>query len=133
MLDVRVKVGQSVKVWSKWYAMSVIPNFQSDGLLPIGDYEVSFTELRDSVLALGPKTEEYSSWDTAWRLRLIDNLEVLTGQLWQVGIREIFADGSFAEDKHHPNDIDGYFVCPLDVLKTGDLTRQLNLLDPSKV
>jgi len=29
-------------------------------------------------------------------------LEILTRQLWQVGIREIYADGSFAEDKDHP-------------------------------
>lgn len=62
-----------------------------------------------------------------------DNLEILTGQLWQAGIREIFADGSFAEDKDHPNDIDGHFVCTLDKLRTGDLVRHLNLLDPYKV
>ena len=91
--------------------MPVIPDFESDGLLPTGDYEVSFSELRESVLALGPRTEEYSSWDSAWRLSLIDNLEILTRQLWKAGIRDIFADGSFAEDKLHPNDIDGYFVC----------------------
>ena len=66
-------------------------------------------------------------------VHLIDNLEILTRQLWQVGIRDIFADGSFAEDKHHPNDIDGYFVCSLEVLKNGELVRQLNLLDPYKV
>ena len=71
--------------------------------------------------------------DTEWRLRLIDNLEILTRQLWQVGIRDEFADGSFAEDKAHPNDIDGYFICSLGSLKTGELARQLNLLDPFKV
>ena len=113
--------------------MSVIPSFEPDGLLPAGDYEVSFDELRGSVLALGPNSaKESSSWDTAWRLRLIDHL-VLTQQLWQSGIRDVFADGSFAEDKDHPNDIDGYFVCSLDVLKTGELARQLNLLDPFQV
>jgi hypothetical protein len=63
----------------------------------------------------------------------VDNLEILTRQLWQVGITEVFADGSFAEDKDHPNDIDGYFVCGLDPLRTGELTRKLNLLDPYKV
>jgi hypothetical protein len=102
--------------------------------LPPGDYEVSFGELRNSVLVFGPgAVEEQSSWDMPWRLQLIKNLEILTRQLWQVGIRDIFADGSFAEDKDHPNDIDGYFVCSLDLLRTGELARQLNLLDPFKI
>lgn len=114
--------------------MPSIPFFEPDGLLPSGDYEVSFDELRRSILALGPNPAKVgSSWDTAWRLRLIDNLEILTRQLVQAGIRDIFADGSFAEDKDHPNDIDGYFVCSLDALKTGELARQLNQLDPFKV
>jgi hypothetical protein len=37
------------------------------------------------------------------------------------------------EDKNHPNDIDGYFVCELRLLASGELQRQLNLLDPHKV
>jgi hypothetical protein len=64
---------------------------------------------------------------------LIDNLEVLTRQLWQVGVQEIYVDGSFAEDKDHPNDIDGYFVCDLKELASGALTQKLNLLDPYKI
>ena len=111
-----------------------IPTFQPNGLLPPGDYEVSFDELRQSVLVSGPlESAEQSAWDSEWRKRLVENLEVLTRQLWQVGIREVFADGSFVEDKDHPNDIDGYFVCGLDELKTGELARRLNLLDPFKV
>jgi hypothetical protein len=114
--------------------MLVVPQFEPDGLLPPGDYEVSFDDLRSSVLVLGPNAgKEQSFWDMPWRLQLIKNLEILTRQLWQVGIRDIFADGSFAEDKDHPNDIDGYFVCPLGLLRTGELTRQLNLLDPFKI
>jgi hypothetical protein len=50
-----------------------------------------------------------------------------------VGLDEIFIDGSFVEDKDHPNDIDGYFVCDINRLKTGELQRELNLLDPHKV
>ena len=92
--------------------MSVIPAFQPDGLLPPGDHQASFDELRRSILVVGPNP---------------------TLQLWQVGIGDVFVDGSFAEDKDHPNDIDGYFVCPLDLLRTGELARQLNLLDPFKV
>lgn len=48
-------------------------------------------------------------------------------------VTDVFADGSFAEDKDHPNDIDGYFVCGFDQLRSGELTRQLNVLDPHKV
>ena len=112
----------------------MIPLFQSDGLLPPGDYEVSLAGLRQSILALGnPNTTAQGTWDTAWRTVLIDNLEVLTRQLWQVGIQEIYVDGSFAEDKDHPNDIDGYFVCDLMELASGALTQKLNLLDPYKI
>lgn len=114
--------------------MTVIPRFTDDGLLPRGDFEVSFAELRQSALVLGPgDPAEFPSWDAGWRARLVDNLEILTRQLWSVGIKEVFADGSFAEDKDHPNDIDGYFVCDLARLRTGQLERELNLLDPDKV
>lgn len=111
--------------------MTAIPPFDDDGLLPPGDYEASFDELRHSVLVEG--SGDSIAWDRKWREHLLDNLELLTRQLWAVGIREVFADGSFAEDKDHPNDIDGYFVCDLAPLKSGELTRQLNLLDPAKV
>lgn len=68
-----------------------------------------------------------------WRELLVDSLGVLTRQLLHVGLQEVYADGSFAEDKDHPNDIDGYFVCDLHPLMTGELARGLNLLDPAKV
>ena len=112
--------------------MFAIPPFDADGLLPPGDYEVTFDELRASILVTGPNNGK-NSWDVAWRLHLIGNLETLTRQLWQIGISQIFADGSFAEDKDHPNDIDGYFDCSLDLIRTGELTRQLNRLDAFKV
>src|SRR5215469_5763656 len=112
----------------------MIPPFLPTGPLPPGDYEVSFSELRHSVLVQGLSGAGVSpTWDAPWRRRLVENLEVLTTQLWRAGIREVFADGSFAEDKDHPNDIDGYFVCDLARLSSGDLARQLNLLDPYKV
>ncbi|MFN7922610.1 MAG: hypothetical protein U0Q16_21075 [Bryobacteraceae bacterium] len=66
-------------------------------------------------------------------MHLIDNLEILTRQLWQSGVSEVFADGSFAEEKDHPNDIDGYFVCSLESIRTGELVRQLNRLAPFHV
>jgi len=114
--------------------MTVIPGFREpDGMLPAGDYEVSFEELRRSVLVKGGSSIKRPSWDSEWRERLVNNLEVLTRQLWHVGVKEVYADGSFAEDKDHPNDIDGYFVCDFDPLRSGELARQLNLLDPHKV
>lgn len=114
--------------------MGRIPDFTADGLLPAGDWEVSLAELRESMLVVGPEEPARQLlWDTLWRRRLVDNLEILVGQLWQVGVTEIFVDGSFAEDKDHPNDIDGYFVCDYLALASGELERRLNLLDEHKV
>jgi hypothetical protein len=87
-------------------------------LLRPADYELSFDELRQSALVMGPDiVHENSAWDAAWRRQLVDNLEILTRQLRQTGVWEVFADGSFVGDKDHPNDIDGYFVCTLDPCK----------------
>lgn len=60
------------------------------------------------------------------------NLSVRVHHLWQAGITEIFIDGSFVEDKDHPNDIDGYFECSLQRLADGSLEESLNRLDPYK-
>jgi len=114
--------------------MTMLPPFTNDGLLPPADYALTLDELRASVLVDGPEPARVDShWDGEWRLKLVDNLGVLIGQLWQVGVTEIFVNGSFVEDKDHPNDIDGYFACDLRHLASGDLERQLNLLDPHKV
>lgn len=109
-----------------------LPPFDADGLLPPGDYPMTFEELRKSHLVRRSLTSG-DGWDEAWRLRLVDNLEVLVRQLWAVGIANVFIDGSFVEDKDHPNDIDGYFECDVMHLATGDLVRQLNALDQHKV
>lgn len=114
--------------------MFALPPFTDDGLLPAADYELSLSDLKASPLVLGPGAPcKYPSWDAAWREKLVENLAVLVEQLWQVGITEVFVDGSFVEDKNHPNDIDGYFVCDLMRLASGDLERELNLLDPNKI
>jgi hypothetical protein len=114
--------------------MTGLPLFTEEGLLPAGDYELSIADLRMSLLVRGPSGPHHSpTWDVAWRKRLVDNMSILVGQLWEVGITEIFVDGSFAEDKDHPNDIDGYFECDLMRLARGDLVRELNLLDPYKI
>lgn len=106
-------------------------NFNEDGLLPPKDYLLTFEELRNSILVKGPTF--YKTWDAKWRLTLVENLEIMVKQLWEIGIDQIYIDGSFVEDKAHPNDIDGYFECDLLDLATGDLERMLNALDPYKV
>jgi len=111
---------------------SRLPDFTPTGCLPPGEYELSLDELRSSLLVVGPK-RGYLNWDRAWRARLVENAAVLVGQLWQAGIDEVYLDGSFVEDKDHPNDIDGYFVCDLRDLASGRLQSRLNLLDPHKV
>lgn len=107
------------------------PRFTPHGLLEPGDHELTFEQLRRSMLVTGDGVDS-ESWDHSWRLWLVGSLEVLAEQLWAVGISEIFADGSFVEDKDHPNDIDGYFTVELPFLASGELERQLNLLDPHK-
>jgi hypothetical protein len=112
--------------------MAIPAAFTEHGLLPLGTHEATFAELRASLLIRGPGNSA-PHWDSAWRSRLVDNAEVLVNQLWQVGISAVYLNGSFAEDKERPNDIDGYFeVDPLRV-GSGDLERELNAIDPHKV
>jgi hypothetical protein len=107
-----------------------LPSGFVDGMLPSGDYELTLDELRESWLVTGPP--EYPNWDAVWRRHLVDNLRLLVLQLWRIGVTDVFIDGSFVEDKDHPNDIDGYFVCELRRFASGEIERELNLLDPSK-
>lgn len=114
--------------------MSELLEFTNEGLLPPDEFVLTFAELEQSVLVDGPQDRDaYPGWDTGWRRKLVQNLGILVGQLQQVGITEIFANGSFVEDKEHPNDIDGYFECELMQLASGELQRELNLLDPHKI
>ena len=106
-----------------------LPQFTAGGVLPPGDYSLTFEELRVSMLVTGPA--DCPNWDSAWRAKLVDNLEIMVNQLWKVGVDRIFINGSFVEDRDHPNDIDGYFEC--DREKLGDLVMRLNLIDPHKV
>ena|SRR5438445_5539389 len=111
-------------------ATPLLPPFTADGLLPPADYSLSLAQLQGSMLVHGPGG---STWDSAWRAKLVENLAILVQQLWAVGIDEIWIDGSFVEAKDHPNDIDGYFVCDLASLASGRLQQALNALDPHQV
>lgn len=113
--------------------MTPLPSFNAEGTLPQGDYALSLDQLRASMLVHGPTgLSETSTWDAAWRRQLVENLSVMTAQLHAVGIRELYIDGSFVEDKDHPNDIDGYFECDPMRFASGDLERDLNRIDPAK-
>ena len=112
--------------------LTEVPPFNTDGLLPPGDVALTLDDLRASLLVTGPGPS-CPYWDADWRRYLVDNLEVMVRQLWHIGIEEVFVDGSFVEDKDHPNDIDGYFVCDLRELASGRLERELNVIDPHKV
>ena len=113
--------------------MSKLPLFTIDGVLPAGDYLLTLGELAESFLVRGAGKPSYPNWDAVWRGELVASLSILVNQLWRVGISEIYIDGSFVEDKDHPNDIDGYFLCERSRITSGDLEQELNLLDPHKV
>lgn len=65
--------------------------------------------------------------------------EKLVNELWQVGITEIYIDGSFVENKDHPNDIDGYFDIGFKINSVEDydnyekLIKSLNKINKDKV
>ena len=101
------------------------------GLLPAEDFELTLEELENS--ALVENRNDVPLWDTEWRRELVGKLGLLSKELWAIGIQEIYVNGSFVEDKAHPNDIDGYFVCDPKELASGQLERELNLLNPHKI
>ena len=109
--------------------VSVSLDFQN-GVLPPGDYPMTFDDIRRSILVRGPVVFRAPTWDSTWRGHLVDNLEVLVNQLWVAGVENIYIDGSFVEEKDHPNDIDGYFEC--DPADFRGLANRLNQLDPHK-
>lgn len=113
--------------------MCALPQFTEDGVLPPGDFSLGLAELEESMLVTGPRApRSRPTWDMAWRFELVQNLRVLVGHLRQVGIDRIFIDGSFVEEKDHPNDIDGYFECDPRRFASGELERALNGLDPAR-
>ena len=67
---------------------------------------MSLSRLAKSSLVRGPRGRRRSRhWDAMWRATLVANFDILAGELVQVGINEIFVNGSFVEAKDHPNDI----------------------------
>jgi hypothetical protein len=93
---------------------------------------LTINELRVSRPVTGEGVDS-PTWDAAWRRTLVDNLEVVVDRLWALGIDRIFVDGSFVEDKDHPNDVDGYFECDVRYFASGRLERDLNALEGADV
>ena len=57
--------------------LPVIPPFEPDGLLPPGGFELSFDELRKSLLVGGPDNQETTStWEMPWLTLLLQNLAI---------------------------------------------------------
>lgn len=116
--------------------MRIPAQFNSNGVLDPGTYDATSADIKNSILVKGYGS---STWDAKWRNQLVDNAAILIQQLWQVGITDIYLDGSFVEDKDHPNDIDGYFDPHLSLYSASDvqsfiqLVSQLNNLDPHKI
>ncbi|MHA0044058.1 DUF6932 family protein [Deinococcus sp. PEB2-63] len=106
-----------------------IPNFDQRGLLPAGDYHVTFDQIRHSHLVQGDGSS--ATWDTTWRRSLVDHCEIMVRQLWAAGVTAIVLDGSFVEAKDRPSDIDGYFEC--DVNGLAILVARLNAGDPEQI
>jgi hypothetical protein len=111
--------------------------FNEKGVLEPGTHRSSFPELKTSILVEGDGSSD--NWNKEWRLFLVNQAEILVRQLWQVGVNDIFLDGSFVENKDHPNDIDGYFDPHLSMLKKEDMEHfqkiisELNSIDPHKI
>ena len=112
--------------------MAIPKQFTKEGVLIPGDHQATVDKIRSSLLVSG-KNVGSQNWDVPWRAECVSNLEVLVNQLWSIGIDKIFVDGSFVEEKDHPNDIDGYFDCDFFHFASGKLETELNLLDPHKI
>ena len=107
----------------------VLPRFTENGLLPPGDHTLAIDELRDSYLVDGEGLG-IPTWNSTRRAQLVENLELFVRQLWQVGVENIFVNGSFVTNKPDPGDIDAYFECafadyPLTLVKLMQLEPSL--------
>lgn len=116
--------------------MPIPQAFTKDGVLAPGTYPATFSDIRSSILVNGNSSP---TWDKVWRDHLLTQAEILVKQLWSVGIDDVYLDGSFVEDKEHPNDIDGYFDPHLSAMNSTDMTAfggmvsKLNNIDPHKI
>ncbi len=102
--------------------------FNEYGLLPPGTYEMTFDEIKESILIHGDDFSQ-GEWDKEWRIELLKRCEFLVRCLWKVDIQDVFLAGSFVTSVEHPNDLDGYYVVE-GTQQLSDLFKKLNRLDP---
>lgn len=55
----------------------MLPNFNSDGLLPPGDYSLTLDQLKESHLVTGTCSEFSDTWDQEWRTSLVERVSIL--------------------------------------------------------
>lgn len=72
----------------------MIPNFQSNGTLPIGIHWSTIEEIKEKLCF------------SAKRIQLVEGLERAIVSLKNAGCRTIYIDGSFSTSKEIPGDID---------------------------
>lgn len=70
--------------------MSIPGHFTNHGVLANGTYKATFAGILASILVKGTGSP---TWDSAWRKKLLDNAEILTKELWAIGIQSVFLDG----------------------------------------
>ncbi len=74
---------------------SAIPDFDANGNLPPGEYDVSLEQIKRRFV-----------WNGA-RRRLFNGLSRALEALASAGVKRVWIDGSFTTAKEEPNDIDG--------------------------
>jgi hypothetical protein len=104
----------------------MVLKFLKNGLLPAGDHAITLLDM-EKFIREGPGGEQ--SWDTVWRLQLLQEFKKRYQQLLSVGIQEVYIDGSYATDKFHPNDMDVYFIVPRNIWRSG-AEQALKAMDP---
>ncbi len=87
-----------------------IPQFNAYGLLSSGFYPATLAELKRR-FGFSPK-----------RLSLIeDGLELVAKELIEMGVEDLYVDGSFVTQRLSPGDIDGYVLTK----STSDVYREI--------
>jgi hypothetical protein len=98
--------------------------FNDYGYLPPGNHELTFAQLKESILVHGEPW--ITGWDASWRLTLVNRLEQLVPYLWDYGVERVYIDGSFCSDKPRPRDIDAFydFEMPAEIMEIDDEVRR---------
>lgn len=99
-------------------------DFNKFGELKPGNYQMSLSEIYDSILVKGPSGGHHN-WDRNQRERLLNNFSYLIEHLWKGGWFNIYIGGSYTTLKASPGDIDCYFEAELRDLASGKIVKKL--------